>query len=264
MPEQHSFITLTTDFGSKDPYVGIMKGVILDINPKVTIIDISHEISPQDIIEASIILHSASRYFPPKTIHVAVVDPGVGGPRIPILVSTPKYYFIGPDNGIFSFAYKEDHRVIHITADHYFLPSDDSTFHGRDIFASVAAWLSKGITINNFGETIQDYIKISIPRPQKIGDNVLEGEVIYIDRFGNVASNISRDKVRTFTSEPSRLRILVKGIEIEGINRFYAQAMDKGPAAIINSSGFLEIYLFQGNAEKALGLKRGNKIRVMV
>jgi S-adenosylmethionine hydrolase len=271
MPEQHEYlITLTTDFGHKDPFVGIMKGVILNINPKVRIIDISHEISPQDIIEASIVLRAASKYFPPKTIHVAVVDPGVGGPRRPILVSTQKYYFIGPDNGIFSFAYENDHRVIHITAGHYLIPSEDSTFHGRDIFAPVAAWLAKGITIDNFGEPIQDYIKISMPKPRQVGDNVLEGEVIYMDRFGNVASNISTEDIRnllkseTLTGEVIGLKIMVKGQMISGINKFYAQAINKGPAAIINSSGLLEIYIYQGNAEIGLGLKRGDKIGVMV
>lgn len=271
MPEQHeSIITLTTDFGHKDPFVGIMKGVILNINPKVKIIDISHEISPQDIIEGSIVLRSAFKYFPYKTIHVAVVDPGVGGSRRPILMVTQKHYFIGPDNGIFSFAYEEDHKVIHITADHYFIPSEDSTFHGRDIFAPVAAWLSKGIIIDNFGETINDYIKISIPKVQKTGDDILEGEVIYIDRFGNVASNISAEDIRSLLVSEGQaikgidLKIMVKGQMIKGINKFYSQATSKEPAAIINSSGLLEIYIYQGNAEYVLGLKRGDKIGVMV
>lgn len=265
MPEkEEAIITLTTDFGLKDPFVGIMKGVILNINPKVRIVDISHKVSPQNILEASLILRDAYRYFPAKTIHVAVVDPGVGSPRRPILVIAEKHYFIGPDNGIFSFVYENSQRVIHITAKHYFLSSEDTTFHGRDIFAPVAGWLSKGISIDNFGETIKDYIKITIPEPVIAGKELVEGEVIYIDGFGNVATNISRNEIKAFTSDPSKLKILIKGIEISGINKYYAQSIDKRPSAIINSSGLLEIYIYQGNAEKELGLKIGEKIGIIV
>lgn len=280
MPELHeSFITLTTDFGLKDPFVGIMKGVILNVNPKAKIVDISHEIAPQNILEASLILRDAYRFFPPRTIHVVVVDPGVGTPRRPILITTQKYYFIGPDNGIFTFVYEnEEHRVIHITADHYFLPSKDSTFHGRDIFAPIAGWLSKGIHIDNFGENINDYVRINIPKPKLINNEILEGEIIYIDRFGNLASNISRDNLKdllkpvpgqvqeseTSIVEGKSLKIMIKGQEITGINKFYAQSAGRIPAAIINSSGLLEIYIYQGNAEKGLGIKKGDKIGVMI
>lgn len=265
MPEKDEpFVTLTTDFGLKDPFVGIMKGVILNINHKARIIDISHKVSPQNILEASLILTDAFKFFPLRTIHVAVVDPGVGSPRRPILVVAKKYYFVGPDNGIFSFLYEDEHRVIHITANHYFLPSEDTTFHGRDIFAPVAGWLSRGISADNFGETIKDYVKITIPKPRIINGELIEGEIIYIDRFGNGVSNISRDEISTLKSESSRLKILIKGTEILGINKFYAQSMDKGPKAIINSSGLLEIYIYQGNAENVLGLKRGDRVGVMV
>ena len=258
------FITLTTDFGLKDPFAGIMKGVILNINPEVRIIDISHNVSPQNIIEASLILRDSFRFFPEKTIHVAVVDPGVGSLRRSILVVTPKYYFIGPDNGIFSFAYEDEHRVIHITAENYFLKSEDTTFHGRDIFASVAGWLSKGIPTDNFGSAIKDYLKIIFPKPKMISDELIEGEIIYIDNFGNVASNISRKEIGDLISEPSNLIILIKDKEIKGINMFYAQAFDKGPSAIINSSGILEIYIYKGKVEKEFEIKKGDKIKLTV
>jgi S-adenosylmethionine hydrolase len=265
MPEkEESFITLTTDFGLKDPYVGIMKGLILNINPVARIIDISHQVSPQNILEALLILRDVHMFFPIRTIHVAVVDPGVGSPRRPILVVTPKHYFIGPDNGIFSFLYEADHMVIHLTAEHYFLKSEDTTFHGRDIFAPVAAWLSKGIHIDNFGESIKDYVKITIPEPRKIGSDLLEGEIIYIDGFGNVVSNISRKEVKSFTSDMTRIKILIKGKEIQGISQFYAQSINNVPSAIINSSGLLEIYIYQGSAEKELGIKKGDKVGLMV
>ncbi len=265
MPEkEESFITLTTDYGLKDPYVGIMKGLILNINPVARIIDISHQVSPQNILEALLILRAVHMFFPIRTIHVAVVDPGVGSPRRPILVVTPKHYFIGPDNGIFSFLYEGEHMVIHLTAEHYFLQSEDTTFHGRDIFAPVAAWLSKGVHVSKFGDTINDYLKISIPKPKKISDDLLEGEIIYIDGFGNAVSNISRNEVRNFASGQSGIKILIKGIEIPGISQFYAQTIDKGPSAIINSSGLLEIYIYRGDAAKTLELKKGDKIGVMV
>lgn len=265
MPEkEESFITLTTDFGLKDPFVGIMKGVILNINPVARIIDISHQVSPQNILEALLILRDVYMFYPIRTIHVAVVDPGVGSPRRPILVVTPKHYFIGPDNGIFSSIYEDEHMVIHLTAKHYFLKSEDTTFHGKDIFAPVAAWLSKGIHIDNFGEPIEDYVKITIPEPRKISSDLLEGEIIYIDGFGNVVSNISREEVEAFTADLMRAKILIKGKEIHGISQFYAQSINKGPSAIINSSGLLEIYIYQGSAEKEMGIKQGDKVGVMV
>lgn len=269
MPAKATFITLTTDFGYKDPYVGIMKGVILYINPHAGIIDISHGIPPQDIMEASLVLRSSYNYFPNGTIHVAVVDPGVGNNRRPILVSTQYYYFIGPDNGIFSFAFEENHKVRHLMATHYFLPSEDSTFDGRDVFAPVAAWLSKGIDAENFGEPIDDYVKMSIPRPEKVADNLLEGEILSIDRFGNVSSNISRKDIKDLLNSEGplgdipELKIMIKGQEIRGLSRFYAQTFNKGPAAIINSSGLLEIYIYRGNAAKLLELKKGAKIGLM-
>lgn len=272
MPAKATFITLTTDFGYKDPYVGILKGVILDINPHAGIIDISHGISPQDIMEASLLLRSSFRYFPHGTIHVAVVDPGVGSNRRPIIISTQHYYFVGPDNGIFSFVYEyaDEPRVLHLNATHYFLPAEDSTFDGRDIFAPIAAWLSKGIDLENFGEPINDYVKIPFPKPKIVGDNILEGEIISIDRFGNASSNILSKDIKDFLKSEGSvvdiqgLKIMIKGKEISGLSKFYAQALDKGPSAIINSSGLLEIYIYRGNAAKVFELRKGDKIGLLI
>lgn len=161
---QHNpIITLTTDFGYRDPFVGIMKGVILNINPSATIIDITHDISPQNILEAALSIEMSFELFPHKTIHVVVVDPGVGSTRRPIFVITDRYYFIGPDNGVFSRIYKLQHEtleVMNIKAEHYFMPQRSATFHGRDIFAPAASWLSRGIDISKFGEPINDYVTI--------------------------------------------------------------------------------------------------------
>ena len=215
--EDRPFITLTTDFGSKDPFVGIMKGVIVSINPSVKIIDITHNISPQSILEAAYTLEMSYASFPHKTIHVAVVDPGVGSARRPLLVATDYHYFIGPDNGVFSRIYRltESLTVIHITAEHYFLPQRSSTFHGRDIFAPVAAWMSKGIDIERFGDPITDYVILQEPALISSSNNVVEGEVVYIDRFGNLMTNIPGEKINISGSGETHdaPKVAIKGRE---------------------------------------------------
>ncbi|MBI5026480.1 MAG: SAM-dependent chlorinase/fluorinase, partial [Nitrospirae bacterium] len=217
------FITLTTDFGLKDPFAGIMKGVILKINPEVRVIDITHNVSPQNIFEASQILAMSYKYFPPTTIHMIIVDPGVGAKRRPILVVTDDYYFIGPDNGVFTPVFDiPTHilKVIHITAEHYFLPHMSSTFHGRDIFAPVAAWLSKGIESSKFGEEITDYATLQIPKLQKVTKTAIEGEIVYIDNFGNAITNITRENLdELYTELPDGiLKILYKGQQSRLLN----------------------------------------------
>src|SRR4030043_1646032 len=215
--EHGTIITLTTDFGYKDPFIGIMKGVILNINPVVQIVDITHGISPQNVIEAALSIEMSFTAFPHKTIHVIVVDPGVGSSRRPILVVTDYHYFVGPDNGIFSqiFNLTERLTVIHITAEHYFMPQRSSTFHGRDIFAPVAAWLSRDINVSNFGDTITDYVTIPVPLPVTPAKNTIEGNVIYIDHFGNAITNIKTQKIdELFDNKPGRkLKVVVKGKE---------------------------------------------------
>src|SRR3990172_4708747 len=185
-------ITLTTDFGYKDPLAAIMKGVILGINPSVNIVDITHLVGKYQVREAALIIGMSYREFPARSIHVAVTDPGVGSPRRPLLVEAEGHYFIGPDNGVFSMVYLEagTFRATHLTSTHYFGPKRSTTFHGRDIFAPVAAWLSKGIESSKFGEPITDFVKFDIPSPSFSSANALEGEVIYIDTYGNAITNI--------------------------------------------------------------------------
>jgi S-adenosylmethionine hydrolase len=264
--EHRPIITLTTDFGYREPLAGIMKGVILNINPSVHIIDITHAISPQNIMEAAFSLEMIFKYFPHKTIHIAVVDPGVGSERRPVLVATDYHYFVGPDNGIFSRIYSlsENFQVIHITADHYFLPERSATFHGRDIFSPVAAWLSKGLDIRYFGDTITDYVTLPIPLSAMSSENVLEGEVIYIERFGNLITNISAEKIKAFSSERQgkKLKIFVKGIEAP-LKIFYAEAKDKGLYALMNSFGYLELFVNSGNASRDFAINVGEKITVI-
>jgi S-adenosylmethionine hydrolase len=265
--EDRPFITLTTDFGTKDPFVGIMKGVIFSINPSVTIVDITHNISPQNVMEAAFTLEMSYGSFPHKTIHVAVVDPGVGSARRPLLVATDYHYFIGPDNGIFSHIYHlaESLTVIHITAEHYFLPQRSSTFHGRDVFAPVAAWMSKGIDIERFGEPVKDYVIMQEPSLASASDKAVEGEVIYIDRFGNLMTNIPEQKINVTGSSEARdgLKVVVKDREAP-LKKFYSEAGDKELCSLINSFGYLELFVNRGNASSDFVINVGEKVNVIL
>ena len=261
-----NLITLTTDFGLKDPFAGMMKGVIYSINKDVNIVDISHGIGSQDIIEGAFVIGHSYRYFPKNTIHVVVVDPGVGSRRRPVLVTASGHYFIGPDNGVLSvvIAGNPGSRVFEITAEQYFLRSVGATFQGRDVFAPVAAWLAKGGEPHHFGREISDYASIEIPKPIKVGDS-MKGEVIYIDRFGNLITNITytdledMQKMDVPASSPS---VRICGIEMTGIKRYYAEAEGDETAPIINSFGLLEIYRYMGDASKALNAGKGDAIEV--
>jgi S-adenosyl-L-methionine hydrolase (adenosine-forming) len=265
--EQSPIITLTTDFGYKDPYVGIMKGVIFGINPAVKIADLCHEISPQNIMEASFAIETSFSYFPHKAIHVVVVDPGVGSMRRPILVATDHHYFIGPDNGVFSRIYPltENITVIHITSEHYFLPQKSATFHGRDIFAPAAAWLSRGIDILNFGDPVLDYVTLPVPVPVSPSRNILEGEIIYTDRFGNLTTNISAGQIDDLGSRNpvKQTKILVKGREAP-LKTHYAEVRDKELYSLINSFGYLELFTNGSSAASDFGLAVGEKVGIIL
>jgi hypothetical protein len=263
-----SIITLTSDFGARDGFVASIKGVILKINPQAQIVDLSNEIAPQDIWEGAFTLRTAYSYFPKGTVHLAVVDPSVGSGRKPIIVVTESYYFVGPDNGLFSLVYQEAERirVHHITANHYFLPNPGPTFHGRDIFAPVAGWLSKGIPSGNFGDELTEYVKMNIPVP-KVAGNTIDGHVVHIDRFGNIITNIAYRDIQTLLPEgkgPGTATVNIIGKEIKGLKKFYAEAAPGEPAAVINSSGALEIFMFKQNARTSLSVKRGEAVRLTI
>jgi S-adenosylmethionine hydrolase len=259
-------ITLTTDFGHKDPFAGIMKGVILGINPAVRIVDITHEIRPQNVMEAAFVTEMSHRSFPHKTIHVVVVDPGVGSGRRPLIIATDNHFFVGPDNGVFSRIYKlsESLQVVNVTAEHYFLPRRSLTFHGRDIFAPLAAWLSRGINIAKFGDFISDYVTLPMPIPMRPTASILEGEVVYIDRFGNSMTNIDAKKMDDFTASNTgaKIRIMVKGIDAP-LKRYYSEAGDKKLYSLINSFGYLEFFVNGGNASLDFGITVGEKAGVI-
>ena len=257
-------ITLMTDFGTSDHYVGVMKGVILNINPQVQIVDITHAVPPQDIHGAAFLIDSAYRYFPIGTIHVIVVDPGVGSQRRAIVCQTETAYFVCPDNGTLTHILHNE-KCIHTVAvedSAYFLPQVSNTFHGRDIFAPVAAHLSRGVSIGELGNPMTHPVQLPNPRPQ-ITDKAIIGHIIWIDSFGNLITNISREILESREGR-NGVVIHVGGVEITHLNRSYADSAISEPLAIIGSSNRLEISINQGNAAQVLGLKRGEPITICI
>jgi len=259
---KHSIITLLTDFGTQDPYVASMKGVILGINPKCTLVDITHEVLPQDIQEGAMLLANAFSYFPKGTIHVAVVDPGVGGQRKPILLQTKNYLFVGPDNGLFTLAAKRDKvkQVVHLTDRKIFLSNISNTFHGRDIFAPVAGHLSCGVNPKAFGERLECWTELDLREPEVKGDKLL-GEIVLIDRFGNLITNIEKEGFFSFVKDqPFLIRAGKK--TIRELKKGYYEGKKNDPMALFGSQGFLEISVREGNAQKMLKVKRGEPIQI--
>jgi S-adenosyl-L-methionine hydrolase (adenosine-forming) len=254
-------IALTTDFGYKDPFVGIMKGVIAGINPQARIIDLSHGVAPQDIMGAALILRYSVNHFPRGTIHVAVVDPGVGGARRPILIEAAGNYFIGPDNGILSLALgnKEPARIIHLLNPNYHRHPVSATFHGRDIFAPVAAHLSVGIDVTAFGEPVLNFTRIAWPGISKSSDG-LHGEIVYIDGFGNLFTNVTERELEDLPVD--KLAISVGDVVIQGLTANYSAGGKGSCGALINSWGLLEVAVYQGNAQQHCGARIGDKIQI--
>ena len=260
-------ITLITDFGDADHYVGVMKGVIAGINPEAEIIDICHQVNSYDIFDGAYALAQSYRFFPTDTIHLIVVDPGVGTARRPILARTMDYKFVAPDNGVLSLVYEREEsiEVRHITSDHYFLNPVSNTFHARDIFAPVAGWLSKGVEVDKFGEPITDYAKFLSPKPKRVGDQLLKGVTLRVDKFGNIVTNISPEDVpQLFQENPPPFKIIINQQEITRLNLSYTMGKPSEIFAIVGSSGFLEICTNRGSAAKALNVGRGAEVGVML
>jgi hypothetical protein len=251
-------ITLTTDFGPDDFFVAATKGVILTINPCVRIVDVTHSIRAHDIRSAAFTLSNCYREFPEGTIHVVVVDPGVGSSRRAILVVTKQHYFVGPDNGVFSYIYAEEKitSVISIEAEQYFHQPVSQTFHGRDVFAPVAAWLSKGLDPTSFGSAIIDYVKFDIPQPEKISATHIRGYVIHIDRFGNLITNLTAEHLPTELLSAGA-KLIINEREITRFQTHFAEAPLDEPFALFESTGRLEIAIFQESAANKLGADVG-------
>src|SRR5918911_850070 len=220
-------ITLLTDFGAADYFVGAMKGVILSANAEARIVDITHEIPPQDIMAGAFTLSAVYQTFPAGTIQVAVVDPGVGSARRPILASASEQFFVGPDNGLFSFIYEREAsaRVFHLTNKDYFRRPVSATFHGRDVFAPVAAALSKGVRPENLGTEITDYVRLDNLKPKQTGEGSFEAAIIHIDRFGNCITNLTREHL-TEERLARGLRLTINEREITSFRQFFAEEQD--------------------------------------
>lgn len=251
-------ISLLTDFGTKDYFVGAMKGVILSINQEAKIIDITHEIEPQNIQSAGFTLAACYQNFPPKTIFVSVVDPGVGSNRRAILVETEKYYFIAPDNGLLSLVLNNEsnYRIFEITNPKFFLSNISQTFHGRDVFAPVAAWLSKGISPNDFRNETAELVISKNLVPRIVSADKIIGNITHIDNFGNLITNLQKSDL------PKNFTLQINENEISRHLIFYAEAKPNDIFTIWGSAGYLEIIANCNSAKVLLNAEVGNEILV--
>jgi len=271
-----AIITLTTDFGLADAYVAAMKGVILNINPEAKLIDICHSIKPQDISQAAFILSTVYEFFPQRTIHLVVVDPGVGTERRAIIMRTPSADFVAPDNGVLSYVIQQSSakpiavnrqrielepglEAVSITKPQFWRSPVSSTFHGRDIFAPVAAHLSLGFPPIDFGEAISSLTMLPLPRPYQASDGTLVGRIIHIDNFGNLITSIKSNDLPQINQA---ITIEVGNQLISGLSRTYGEG--KGLLALIGSSGYLEVSLKGGDASAFLAAEIGNEIKIRV
>ena len=247
-------ITLLTDFGYRDGFVGAMKGVICGINPHAQIIDVCHDITPGDINSAAFVIAQTAPYFPQKSVHLIVVDPGVGSTRKPLVVQSESACFVAPDNGVLKFIFeKEMCKVYEISNKDFVYSNRSSTFHGRDVFAPVAAHLSKGVPIEEIGTLISDYQRGHVVKPVIKKDELL-GEIIYIDRFGNLVTNILKDQTKSVNT------ITIKNVEIKTTSKCYSSVKQYELAALIGSHNYLEIAQRDGNAQQKLGCGVGEKV----
>ncbi len=283
--EQISLVTLTTDFGTADGYVGTMKGVILSIAPDARLVDISHEIAPQNVRQAAYVLYTAYPFFPPHAVHLVVVDPGVGSARRPIALCTPAGHFVGPDNGVFSYvmACEPVEALVELSDPRYRLAEVSHTFHGRDVFAPAAAHLAAGLSIMALGPPVRDPITFPPPRLE-VAPSGVTGEVLHADHFGNVITSIgqlvwsgdelllepafqgARGKIQEAGNggqvrfKASEVAVVVGGREIAGVHRAYAEAEPGEALALVGSNAHLEIAVREGSAARRLELRPGDAV----
>lgn len=254
-------ITLTTDFGLSDHYAGVMKGVISGIAPQASIVDLSHDVRPYEITQGAYVIAQSYRYFPKGTIHVAVVDPGVGSLRRAILMEAAGQRFVGPDNGVFSMVFsREKHKVREITASRYFLQPLSRTFHGRDLFAPCAAHLAAGVPPSRFGKLIHDYVRPVSEKPVQTSRRVWTGAVLHVDRFGNLVTSFSPPEFPDLTARPFELAVGM--VKIRRLALTFAECEPGEVFAIAGSSGYLEIAVNQGSAARILGCGPGAPVEL--
>lgn len=255
-------ITLTTDFSMSDTYVGMMKGAILCVAPDATLVDLAHNISPHDVFEAAFIIHTSYKFFPPGTVHLVIVDPAVGSARRRIAMKCGEHYFVGPDNGVFTYMIRASEccDAVEIEAPPRGPGLRGVTFEGRDVFAPVAAKLALGTPLSEIGKPISDPVTLDIPKP-RISATSIDGKIIYIDHFGNCISNIEAADIEALGGTP---RVSVAGYDLGPLRRSYADVPPGEPLAVINSLDHLEIAINQGNAREDLNIKVGTPVRVTV
>jgi S-adenosylmethionine hydrolase len=259
-------ITLTTDFGTNDHFVGAMKGVIVDIAPDAQIVDISHAVQAFDVLDGALAISQAYSYFPNGTIHMVVVDPGVGTTRRPILASSDGYHFVAPDNGVLSMVYAREERihVRHITSEHYFRQPVSNTFHARDIFAPVAAYLAKMVDSHKFGDEIEDYVRFAAPKPKAAGENRLRAVVLKVDRFGNLITNVTPEDAPALFAPSAKFKIVVGSREITDIRKNFAEGEPGEVFGILGSMGYLEIVANRAAAAQIIGAGKGAEVNIFL
>lgn len=250
-------VTLLTDFGTVDPYVGIMKGVILGLAPAATIVDLTHDVPPQDVVTGAFFLDQAASYFPKETVHVAVVDPGVGSSRRAVCIVTGHGTFVGPDNGVLSLAARRGRvrSVVHLDDASWFVARVSRTFHGRDVFAPIAGHLLSGVAPDRLGRRTKRLVRVASPRPRLRKDRI-DGEVLFADRFGNLVTNL----VVPATREDKRGALVAGSFRAETLQSSYSDVREGALLAIVGSYGFVEICARNGSAADALGMKRGDRV----
>jgi S-adenosylmethionine hydrolase len=260
-------VTLTTDFGLNDHFVGTIKGVILGIEPEAQIVDICHSVQAFDILEGALALAQSYSYFSSRTVHLVVVDPGVGSARRPILATSDRHNFVAPDNGVLSLIYAREERVNvrHITADHYFLQPLSNTFHARDIFAPVAGWLAKGVDPEKFGEPITDFVRFNAPKPKALDAHTLRGVVLKVDRFGNLVTNFTAEDVPAlFQPQPPAFKIVIGKREVTTLKTNFAEGAPGEVFAILGSMGYLEIAANRAAAVQLVGSGKGTEVSIVL
>jgi S-adenosylmethionine hydrolase len=254
-------ITLTTDFGLSDHFAGVMKGVILGIEPSAQVIDISHGVQPYEIADGAFTIAQAYRYFPKKTVHVVVVDPGVGSARRPLLAEMAGQFFVAPDNGVLSMIFaREQPKVRHIANESYFLHPLSRTFHGRDVFSPVAAHLASGVTPAKFGKRIEDYLRASFDKPTHTGKHTWTGTILKADHFGNLATNFHIDQFPAIRTHAFSLNAGLQAITRLALT--FSECAPDELVAIVGSSGYLEVAASQGSAAKELGCGAGSPVEL--
>jgi S-adenosylmethionine hydrolase len=258
-------VTLTTDFGVTEHYVGAMKGVILSINPEAKIVDLCNSVQSYDVLDGAITVANAYRYYPSDTIHVVVVDPGVGTSRRPIVATTERHIFLAPDNGVLSLVYEKEERlsVRHITSEHFFLQPVSNTFHGRDVFAAVAGWMSKGVEALKLGDEITDFVRFAAPKPKPLSPTSMKALVLRVDKFGNMVTNLRPEDVpQIFSADAGPFTITLGKATVTKVHESYSQAAPGEVFAIIGSMGYVEISANRAPAAALAGVNKGAEVNI--